>query len=318
MPVMEKSTDRRSLVEHRKPIFAWHGLRLELPPDWNPVKLEGDGDKGFALFADLKQPRLGLRWQTPPRRKFDADAWARRAMRDEVGKLAAEEARPHAMPAGGWAGSLIYFETDPPGRNVWVAQSTASGRLVEATHFAPRRDRALAEVVLPRLSDTPADAGERLWSVFDLSCAVPSDLKLESHRLNAGDLSLTFAARTTFNSLRRALSVRQIAVASLALQRMPLDGWMSDHQKALKKHYRPAEVTADATLDLGAGRGDAPARTRKLHRRRRFFWMRGIPREYVTYAWHDAPRDRLVIVQATDDELARRVAGTVGRLAETN
>jgi hypothetical protein len=146
-----------------------------------------------------------------------------------------------------------------------------------------------------------------------LSCVVPSELKLETHRLHAGDLSLSFAKRSRANAIRQAVSVRQIAVASLALQRMPLDGWIGDQQRGLKKHYRPAEVTVDASLALGDGGPEAPARMRKLLRRTRFAWQWWLPASYVTYAWHDAGRDRLVIVQATEDALARAVAGTVGR-----
>jgi hypothetical protein len=41
-------------------------------------------------------------------------------------------------------------------------------------------------------------------------------------------------------------------------------------------------------------------------RRRRFCWMRWIAAELVTYAAHDEPGDRLLIVQATDDALARQ------------
>ena len=43
-------------------------------------------------------------------------------------------------------------------------------------------------------------------------------MKLKSQTLNAGDLGLTFADKY------HELTVRQIAVAQLALQRQPIDG----------------------------------------------------------------------------------------------
>ena len=77
--------------------FAWQGWELALPARWNPVKLEGDYARGYALIADMHRPRLGLRWSSVGTKSFDAAAWAKRAMREEVGALAAAEARAIAM-----------------------------------------------------------------------------------------------------------------------------------------------------------------------------------------------------------------------------
>jgi hypothetical protein len=48
----------------------------------------------------------------------------------------------------------------------------------------------------------------------------------------------------------------------------------------------------------------------------RFFFVRALPRDLVTMAAHDEPRDRLVILESSDDALARRVAQTVGLAAK--
>jgi hypothetical protein len=157
----------------------------------------------------------------------------------------------------------------------------------------------LPEVILPSLSDT--EPGKEIaWAVFDLACATPPDFFLQSQRLNAGDLSLGFA------SGRRRLAIRQIALASLALERMPLDRWISEHQRADQKHYRPSPLVSDVQA---AGLG---GRSRRLSRRRRFAWMRWLPRDIVTWALHDGRRDRLVIVQASDELLAGDAARSVG------
>ena len=75
--------------------ICWQGWKLQLPRRWDPVKLEGDHAEGYALFADTLRPRLGLRWQTPKRkRRFDPDVAVRLALKNEVGQLAAAEARP--------------------------------------------------------------------------------------------------------------------------------------------------------------------------------------------------------------------------------
>src|SRR5688572_30437575 len=64
-------------------LFAWQGWALTLPPGWNPVRLEGNYARGYALIDDVHGPRLGLRWNSvTPTKPFDPHAWAKRAMLD--------------------------------------------------------------------------------------------------------------------------------------------------------------------------------------------------------------------------------------------
>ncbi len=287
-------------------LIAWHGWQLQVPEQWNPVKLEGDYRRGYALLADMERPRLGIRWQKPRARRFDPRDFVRRVMLDEVGKLATDEARPHRMSgeqSGQWDSPLLYLEPDPPGRDVFVAVSKVSQRAVEIVYHAQRRERLLADGVLPKLLDQPADQ-PMAWSVFELSCVCPPGLELQTKRLNPGDLSLSFADR------RRLLTVRQVAVAELALKRMPLEKWLAQQNKLAGKHYR-----ADGRpglLEFETDRGTLTGLTGPAVRRRRFFWMRWLPTPLPTWALHDQRRDRLVLLQATDEALLRQVAPTVG------
>src|SRR5688572_8681477 len=160
---------------HATTAVAWQGWRVELPARWSPVKLEGDFDRGYALFADLHRPRLGLRWEKVRRgKKFNAGELVRRALVDEIGKLAAAEATPHVQPEGGeWTDSLLFMEPDPPGRDVWAAFSGHSGRVLIVSHHAHRRERILPDSILPTVTDVASiGLGDQPWSVFDLSCKV--------------------------------------------------------------------------------------------------------------------------------------------------
>jgi hypothetical protein len=178
---------------------------------------------------------------------------------------------------------------------VFVAHSGVSGRAIEIVHHVRRRDRLLEDSILPSLIDTRSDEARR-WAVFDLACIVPGGFELATHRLNAGDLSLNFSCR------RQVLNVRQIALAKMALDRMPLERWLAQQERAVAKHYRPS---GDAV--------DSPMGQRRVSvRRRRFGWMRWLPPQVITYARHDDQRDRLVLVQGNDDALLQQVAGTVG------
>jgi hypothetical protein len=285
---------------------AWQGWRLTMPRRWDAVKLEGDHSAGYALFADSVRPRLGIRWQTPRqggrsgRRGFDPAAAVKAALRAEVGQLAADEGTP--VPKA-WADALLYVEPDPPGRDVFSGFSPVSGRLVQIAYHAHRREHLLASHLLPTLADLPVDRACP-WSVFDLSLVVPGDFALQAHRLNAGDLGLTFADR------RQQLTVRQIAVASLALGRMNLDGWITDQQKTTGRYYRPSGVHSDLPLSV-QGR-TLQARVATLHRRRRYFMAPHAPPVVFTIAAHDDRRDRLLILHGTELGLLETVAETTG------
>jgi hypothetical protein len=287
-------TEARAPRRHRRAgtLLAWHGWELKLPPRWNPVRLEGNYAKGTALIADMRGPRLGLRWNSITTDKsFDADSWAKRAMAAEVGRLAADEAQPLQLSQDQWPGSLLYVERKPPGRDVWVARSAASGRLIELILHSGRRERVLADELLPTLSDQDP-AGAMRWCVYDFTCTVPAGFRLQSHTLNAGDLTLTFANH------RRCLTVRRIAVAQLALRHIAMEGWLARQESLVSRHYRAGGVPQSSQNEV----------TRRMSRRRRFAWTRWRSPELFTRVVHDEPRDQLIIVQATDETLAHDVS----------
>jgi hypothetical protein len=298
-------------------MFAFHRLQLTLPRSWNPTKIEGDFDKGQVLFADMDHPRLGLRWQRVGREsptdtgkrwamptlrgRFDPAAWSERSLREEVGRLAAAEAREG--PAGLlFEGSRLYVEPKPPGRDVWIGYSAASGRMIQLVYHARRRDRVLGETILPGLVDTPSDE-PAAWSIFDLSCMTPAGFLLQNHRLMAGDLSLTFTREREF------MMLRQIGVAELALSRRPINQWLADQERKLRPHYRPVGNLRETTIAVGGRKLSAFARD--AVRMKRFGWKYWIGREAVTYAAHDLERDRLLLFQGSSAKLIEDLAATV-------
>ncbi|MGH7213936.1 MAG: hypothetical protein ACREIT_04155 [Tepidisphaeraceae bacterium] len=289
-------------------VVAWQGWRLSVPGRWSPVKLEGDYEQGYALFADLHRPRLGMRWQKLRQgRKFKPEGATHRAMREEVGKLAADEARPHAIDGRDWAGPVLYLDPEPPGRDVWAGWSRSSGRLVQLIHHARHRERILPDMIVPALQDLPAGPCDRApWSVFELSCVAPAGFKWAGQRLNAGDLSLTFQGKNQ----RQAVTVRQVAVARLALQRMKLEQWLAAQQNARRKHHRPTGASQEVEIQV-RGR-PVKGHSRRMRRRFRFVWMWWQPGELFTYALHDQRRDRLVVVEGTNRQIVTEVAESVG------
>lgn len=279
--------------------FAWQGWSVRVPRSWNAVRLEGDFAKGYALLADMEGPRLGVRWSVVKAKAFSIDD-LRSVIRAEAGDEAAERARPLPdtdQPDNG-ADTLVSLDRNPPGRDVYVW--LAGERLLELVYHAPRRDNVLAGGLIPSLSDSSLSS-MRPWAVFDLACAVPKEFSLSSHRLNAGDLTLEFSGGG-----RRFVIVRQIALAEMALRRTPLAQWLKEQQRARRSRYRPPGSASPIDFTLSDGRGVNGLLGRM---RRRFLFGRG---ECVSLALHDTSRDRLVLVEASDESLACDVAQTVG------
>jgi hypothetical protein len=123
-------------------------------------------------------------------------------------------------------------------------------------------------------------------------------MALASHQLGAGDVRLCFAARG------RITSVRRVAVARLALARLPLAQWLAQERRARSLHYRPIGDARDVEFEAGDGQVTAGI-SQSMVRRRRFGFLRRLPRELVVTAVHDEARDRLILAQANDDESTR-------------
>jgi hypothetical protein len=288
-------------------ILAWHGWQLTVPNRWNPVKVEGDFEKGYLLLADLHRPRLGIRWNRISRRQ-DADKWAATAMKREVGEKMAAKAVKVDLGEG-FSASLLSLEDSPPGRDVWVGYSPASGRGIEVVYQTRRRERVMREIILPHLRDTPLDEPVG-WSIFGLSCMTPAGMKLASHKLNAGDLTLRFLRD------RHEAVVRQVSLAKVALARQPLETWLAVQQRTRRKQYKPAGPV-EAVKIAAVGR-ELEGVCQKLKKRRRLLLALKMPSVLHTLALHDADRDRLAMIQGDDRVLLETITQTLGWAAEYN
>ncbi len=266
-------------------IFAWQGWQLQVPEEWNPVNLQGTFEAGYALLSDIHRPRVGIRWGTP-RRGFDCKRWAKEALVAEIGELAAEEAE--ACGDGRFGDAISYTEPEPPGRDVWVGLSRASGRTFEVVyHVYPGEESRMRGLrvkststedsagedtggtrlkveknlaLTPTLSLSTRRGGERggfsdsgregdlAWAAFDLSCVTAGGWRLASQRMNAGDLSLEFGRKS------ERMNVRQIAVAHLALKRMSLEKWLEEQSRPWMKRYRRVGEVTTVTMATSDGR----------------------------------------------------------------
>lgn len=293
--------------------FAWQRVIVPMQEKWAPVKLEGDATKGGASFADLHRPRLGLRWQRVRRVPADPEAMLRRVMKEEVGALGLKEASvPEVLPAGA-SHALVYEDIEPYRRDFALAYFPAAKCVVGLSYPLRRRENVLQNEILPGVTVVPDDAPAP-WSVFGLSCLTPPALRLERHRLNAGDLSLTFVGPRAWRGLRPPTTwavVREIAVPELALKRTKLEGWLRTLQAVDARFFKPAKASAPTTLTAAAT--EFAALRLDMPRKRRWRWLGStLPKSCLTLGGHDPARDRLVLLHGTDETLLREIAATLG------
>jgi hypothetical protein len=282
-------------------VFAWQGWQISIPAEWNPQRLEGNFDAGFALLSDLHGPRLGLRWRKIGA-KDEVEKLIDAAMRDEVGQLAGDEAR--SVTREGFDGAKRYLEPDPPGRDIWMGVSGASGRLVQLSLQRGKGERSQLAKVVETLHDGAKDE-QQIWSVFDLNCTAGKDWKLMSQALNAGDLALSFARGSD------RLVCRQLALASLALKRQPIERWLRDISSAQRLQYSSADGEQEHEIVTVDGR-KLSGKKLAMRRKRWLAWLWHLPRDWHFAVYHDATRDRLILGQSTCEEELQALCRSCG------
>jgi hypothetical protein len=285
------------LGDRQVPTLAWQGWELSMPADWAPIKIEGDFDRGFVAIADLDRERLGLRWQTVGK-KADPKRVVAENLRGEIGQLAFDESIE--ATSSDWPTSRLYIEPDPPGRDVWIGFSAATGRVLQVVYHAAGRDRVLRDSLLPTLRDAGEEKGASVWAVFWASAILPRPMKLLRQRLNVGDLAISFDAGDG------PLEIRQMAAAKMVLNRRPLEAWLGGLGEP--KRYRPiGQVREVEWPEL-----DRSGVCRDHARRRRLFFARWLPAGFVVYAIVDRPNDRLILVRAPNEVMAEAVIEAIG------
>ena len=303
---IKMSATSYQLSTHNHQLLSWHGWQFALPQDWNPVKIEGDWHKGSLVIADFHATRLAVRWQAASGRKFDAPRWTQQAIAAEVGQLMLAQSTPF-VPGKGFSVGRLFVEPQPPGRDVWVGQSTVTNRLIEIVYQTKIVSRLLRDTILPSISDQPT-GGPTHWAIFDLSCTAPAGWTLKSQRLNAGDLTLSFGMKND------VIIVRQLAPATLALSRQPLEKWLDAQQQIWKKMYRASgEIQEFEPIDPVLTPATNTIIARTIRRRRRFFMLRWVAKQRVTLATHDRERGRIVLIDADRAERAEQMLASVGK-----
>ncbi len=236
--------------------FGWRGIRVEVPPDWEPAILEGDEEQGYARLDDMDAIRFELRWN-PVRGDPEPEQ-----LRDQMlGKLSSKhgDVKAKAIPPLRHDDAGSYFR--------WQGEVAALGRV----SFCPetkravlgqvifpdgREDRAEASAVLGSLEDRSAQESV-LWSLYGFCAEVDSGWRLTQWQFTVGQLEFSFERQGA-----QLLTLKRWGPAEVLLTNYDFETW---HKlTVLPKFGKVGEIE---TVEVAAHEG---IKVTRAHPRRSF------------------------------------------------
>ena len=167
--------------------LAWNGIRLMIPPDWQPTVLRRD----YLLLEARYQPALAVRWQEAGR-GFDAGQILKKLHRSLArggGGLS-----PWTVPDR-WQDHLDRFDWHgfrwQGGGQAGTGLLLHCRRCARVTILQFHGEAVEAEMILDSFQDHPGDAGQ-LVTVFDIRALLPSRARLEGQEFLAGQFRISY------------------------------------------------------------------------------------------------------------------------------
>lgn len=220
-------------------LFAWQGLQLTTPGDWNPGVLEGDERSGYCRLDDDEHIRLELRWAVAKSLRPIAET-VERYLKSLDKRRDKNAAPPRTRRATGFVAvadaesECFEVHGDAVEEYGLAARSARTRRvaLVRVLGHAEKSFRSRARRVLASYRDGPADDLTR-WAVYGFAFSVPGDYTLATYTAAAGRLSFSFRAR------RRSADAVRVGLAEIVLQRHSLLEWLRGDAAGQFKGWQP-------------------------------------------------------------------------------
>lgn len=271
------------MVESHR-ILAWAGWKMRIPSAWYPLQITGAHEAGAMIVGNSEMAMLQIKWRIahPPR---NASRWAA-----DRAKHIIKHPDIHRcdVPKGFDGAHLASDDSDlaESGRIVWCGAAISERLMLEIVMNGSAGKAAVksfAGVVLPSIT-VANDNGMTAWSIFDASFEVPSDAKLISRRLYAGDIMLSMGTPKG-----RKILLRQIYPATLALERRPMESWLADN--TVRRTIRRINDMKISNADIPGMKGLSRAGMRRLPPPLSVFGER----HTMALIAHDTGRNRLLM-----------------------
>jgi len=287
--MLKKNTDAD--VRARQSLLAWAGWKLRMPSEWQPLKIEGNKDKGQIIVGDTTCAMFIVKWERSGKRAVkDGDKWVAQRLKKHG---ALPESNPPAgdrFSACGWVHGLQTEEGKES--TYWYGYAESAHLLlgISVNGVLPAHVRKkIVRDVLPTIEAVPASEGS-LWSMYDITFKAPAGYELSHRHLFSGDMALEFEKGKT-----DTLMLRQVYPGELALSHKGHEKWLNSYP--FKEHRRVRR----STVNIEPWQHPSRAELRGV---RRTAWKMlsaplgwCSPRRSTALAVHDSSLNRLLVVE---------------------
>lgn len=234
--------------------FGWHGIRLTVPADWNPGKIEGDEKSGSVRLDDSEIVRLEIEWKDA--RGDDRVGMIVDRYVEGLAKDAQKQKRTLQVERGADCPGLDLSDVDAGEFFIWhsgfrvhtlACYSPVSDRFIFIRVMA-RPDESLKQPLpqlLNSLQDTARDAPKR-WGLYDLVFTPPAGYGLEEYDLKSGHLRFRFQQGASIFQIDR------LSLAEMLLRDRTLSEWYTDF---FRKDLRHTALDTQEAQVMGHNQG---------------------------------------------------------------
>lgn len=203
--------------------FAWRGLELLVPAEWEPGALGGDDRAGYVRFDDEWMPRCEIRWAKADDEadfqktvdefleKLRAAARRQKPSRDVRVQDATESVAPQPVAlrlrAHRWRDQHQYLLLAA------FCSECKNMTLLQLTDC----NASLARQIAASLRDHPDGAGT-WWRLYRLALRTPNDWRLIRHTLAAGLLEMEFRGADGLQAQVRRFGPAEILLKNVSLE----------------------------------------------------------------------------------------------------
>jgi hypothetical protein len=272
-------------------LFAWQGIRITVPSDWELISTHGDHESGYVGLADGNDLRLQLKCDDAHGKPLipsdTINAYINRLRKDarrSKTDISVTRNLKLASPPG-MECECYEWTSDCTGAGM-VSKCNTCGRLVHLVVLGEKGTsmRNLARTVFSSLREH-AEGEDEPWNFFDFQFAVPKQMRLRQSDLKTGCIRMTFRHRG------QEMEFVRVSLAKTLLAGTSLNEWFSEF-------YAPELKHKQAELQETEVRGH---RGLKVRARPNLLWNAGrlIGRRRLLLAncWHCEPSNRLFIVR---------------------
>ncbi|HYF52405.1 MAG TPA: hypothetical protein VEJ63_23565 [Planctomycetota bacterium] len=205
-------------------LFAWQGLELEHPDDWECMRYSKSRRRGECTLADRHGVRLILNWHAA---KGSADfSKMFKALATELGK-SDREGKAGAIQSGPGQWRCMEWMGGPKHSGasaiIALAQFAERGCVVKAELPVTKATRKESLRVLESFSCRKT-SGQWHWSAFGCRLYLPAEMELESCEVLPGRASMAFRQK---GRAGQSFRLHRLAMPETHLKGRGLKEWMS-------------------------------------------------------------------------------------------